>query len=452
MTVTKADVVQDASTQGAIYQSLLDSDSREVPATYRLQSPYPEAQLTVPAERYTSAEFHKLEVEKIWKKVWQVACREEDVPVVGDYLPYDVAGIKVLVVRTAPDTIKAYRNVCLHRGRVLKEFPGRDKHLTCTFHGITWNIDGSLAFVPCRWDFPQVGEEWSLPEVKTGTWGGFVFVNVDPDCEPLEDFLGDLPDHFADWPLEDRYKQVHVGKILRCNWKVAQEAFMESFHVVATHPQLLPGLSDTITQYDAFGNFCRAITPNGVPSRHLKWDPTDQEMIDALTDRTLDVPIIIEVPEGKSAREALSDVRRSAMVPYLGEDGADRLSDAEMVDSLTYTVFPNFHPWGSYNRTVYRFRPYNNDPGMCIMECMILSPFTGERPPSAPLHMLGVDEDWTEAWELGLLTRVFNQDGYNMPQVQLGLQDGSLTEVTFAKYQETKIRFLHQRIEEWVSR
>jgi phenylpropionate dioxygenase-like ring-hydroxylating dioxygenase large terminal subunit len=452
MTVTKETVVQDGSTQGALYQALLDSDSRPVPATYRLQAPYRDAQMTVPAERYTSRAFHDLEVEKIWKRVWQVACREEDIPEVGDYLPYDIAGIKVLVVRSAPGTISAYHNVCLHRGRVLKEYPGRDTKLTCAFHGITWNIDGSLAHVPCRWDFPQVGAEWPLPPVKVDTWGGFVFINLDDGCEPLADFLGTLPEHFADWPLEDRYKQVHVGKILRCNWKLAQEAFMESFHVVATHPQLLAGLSDTITQYDAFETFTRAITPNGVPSRHLKWDPTDQEMIDALTDRTLDSPILLEVPEGVEARKALADVRRGHLVPLLGEDAANGLSDAEMCDSLTYTVFPNFHPWGSYNRTLYRFRPFGNDPGMCIMECMILSPFTGARPPASPLRMLGVDDDWTEAWELGLLTRVFNQDVYNLPRVQEGLESGSLTEVVFARYQETKIRFIEQMIEDWVTR
>lgn len=67
----------------------------------------------------------------------------------------------------------------------------------------------------------------------------------------MEEHLGDLPAHFTNWPLEDRFKAVHVGKILRCNWKLAQEAFMESFHVVATHPQLLAGMGDTITQYDS---------------------------------------------------------------------------------------------------------------------------------------------------------------------------------------------------------
>jgi phenylpropionate dioxygenase-like ring-hydroxylating dioxygenase large terminal subunit len=211
----------------------------------------------VPARRYTDPEYHRLEVEKLWKKVWQMACREEDVPEVGDHINYEIAGIDVMVVRSAPDTIQAYRNICLHRGRVLKEYDGRDTELRCAFHGIAWNLDGTLKHVPCKWDFPQVGEEWSLPEVKVGTLGRVRVHQPRPRVGPLEDHLGALMEHFEQWPLENRFKQVHVGKILRCNWKLAQEAFMESFHVVATHPQLLAGMGDTITQYDDFGNFAR---------------------------------------------------------------------------------------------------------------------------------------------------------------------------------------------------
>ncbi len=442
----------DATTQGALYQELLDNDSRSVPEVYRWNSPMGDAQLRVPVSRYTTAEFHRLEVEKVWKKVWQMACREEDLPEVGDHINYEIAGMDILVVRSDADTIKAYRNICLHRGRVLKEYPGRDEELRCAFHGIAWNLDGTIKHVPCKWDFPQVGEEWSLPAVKVGFWGGFVFINLDPDAGPLEDHLGDLPKYFTNWPLEDRFKQVHVGKILRCNWKLAQEAFMESFHVVATHPQLLAGMGDTITQYDAFGNFTRAITPNGLPSTHLRWQPTEQESLDALVDRTLDIESPIIVPEGSNARITLADHRRAGLVDVLGEEKAMSLSDAEMNDSLVYTLFPNMHPWGSYNRITYRFRPYGNRHDMCIMECMILSPFKGKRPKASPLKMLGVDDDWTDAYELGLLTRVFNQDVYNLPKVQAGLESGAIDEVVFARYQETKIRCIEDELERWVTR
>lgn len=88
------------------------------------------------------------------------------------------------------------------------------------------------------------------------------------------------------------------------------------------------------------------------------------------------------------------------------------------------------------------------------MECMFLSPYdeSQPRPPSAPIHWLGMDDDWTEAWELGMLARVFNQDVFNVPKVQDGLESGAIETVTFANYQETKPRHFHQLLDAWISR
>ncbi len=435
------------------YQQLLDTDSHEVPDVLRWFSPMPPSESDVPVLRYTSAEFHQLEVEKVWKKVWQMACRKEDIPVVGDHITYDIAGMSILVVRSTNTEIKAFMNVCPHRGRLLKESPGRSTEIRCAFHGFAWELSGHLKQVPCQWDFPRLVEgEWSLPEVQVGFWGGFVFINMDPDCEPLESFLGDLPAHFARWPLEDRYTEAHVAKVLNCNWKVAQEAFMEAFHVVATHPQLLPSLGDANTQYDVFGNFCRAITPNGTPSPHIGWAPSEQEIFDAMTDRNLDEEPRGVVPIGETARHMAAEAARRALRPAIG-DRADKLCDGELTESIYYTVFPNFHPWGAYNRITYRFRPYGNDHRRSIMECMYLSPFPGdERPPAAQVHWLNDDDDWTVASELGMLGRVFNQDVYNLPKVQAGLESMTKPGVTFADYQETKPRHMHALLDEWISR
>ena len=252
------------------YQALLDADTRPVPEVLRRTNPLNLPPSEVSIERYTSRDFFDLEVEKLWKRVWQMACREEDVPNVGDNIVYGIAGMSFLVVRTSPNTFKAFYNACLHRGRLLRESGGlRATEFRCPFHGFAWNIDGTLKHVPCQWDFPQIQpSEWCLPEAEVGTWGGFVFINPDPEADSFDDFIGpELTDQFRRWPLERRYKQAHVAKVLRCNWKVAQEAFMEAFHVVATHPQLLAGIGDANSQYDVWGNFSRAITANGLPAR-----------------------------------------------------------------------------------------------------------------------------------------------------------------------------------------
>jgi phenylpropionate dioxygenase-like ring-hydroxylating dioxygenase large terminal subunit len=436
----------EARSPGLSYQELLDADTRPVPAALREQSSPELPVVRVPIERYVSRAFHDLEVDRLWRRVWQMACREEEIPEVGDHAVYDIAEDSYLVVRSAPGVIRAFANACLHRGRLLREEGGRVEEIRCPFHGWTWNLDGTLKRIPCRWDFPHVERDaYRLPEARVGTWGGFVFLNPDPAAEPLERFLGDLPRHFERWPLERRFTEARVAKRLPCNWKVAQEAFMEAYHVVATHPQLLPGIGDANSQYDAWGSFSRAITANVTPSPHLAWEPTEQDMLDAMTSRDLDDEPAVRVPDGMTARQTLAMGMRLQLRDLV--EGADELTDAELGDSFYYTLFPNFHPWGAYNRIVYRFRPWRSDPDHCVMEVSYLAPFRGERPKPAPVHWLGDDEDWTKAPELGFLTRVFNQDTFNLGRVQRGLHAARHHEVTFARYQETKIRHFHSLLE-----
>jgi hypothetical protein len=131
-------------------------------------------------------------------------------------------------------------------------------------------------------------------------------------------------------------------------------------------------------------------------------------------------------------------------------DMVDQMSDAEMMDSIDYTVFPNMHPWGAFNRITYRFRPNGDDHRSSIMEVFLLAPFSGERPPPATERKLGVDDAWTTAPELGMLAKVFEQDVFNMAKVQKGLETTQKPGATFSNYQESKIRWLHQLLGEFV--
>ena len=501
---------------GITYQTLLDQDSHPIPDIMRMQSPLPPGPTKVPAERYFSQEFHDLEVEKVWKRVWQMACHEDDIPEVGDYHVYEIAHLSYLIVRTGEDTFKAYHNACLHRGRMLKIKDGkRAREFRCAFHGWAWNLDGSLKEVPCHWDFPTVTEEeYGLPEILVDRWGGFLFINPDPDAAPLADHLGTLSDQFPILPYEKRYKVAHVAKILRCNWKIAQEAFSEAYHVIATHPTILETIGDANTQYDVFGNYSRAMSPNFTPSPHVngnafevledgrlftrlrhpltghiyeagdddlvhvtngrgevskfKEDGTwvegpltqpDPNMCNWIGGRQLPGAEVVplapppQVPDGKTLREVAAEPIRESHRPVLG-DLMDQVSDADLLDSIYLTVFPNFHPWGSFNQIVYRFRPNGDNPEECIHECMFMAPSPNgeDRPAPAPVHWLGPDDDWVDAPELGLLAKVFNQDVVNMPEVQRGLKMLKNPEIIFANYGETKPRHFHKLLNEWLEK
>ena len=108
--------------------------------------------------RYTTQAFHDLEMRNLWPKVWQMACREEEIPNVGDYTTYEIGNYSIIVVRTQQG-FRAHHNVCRHRGRRLCDADGHAASFICPFHGFSWNLDGSLRSVTSEWDFPHIDKK-----------------------------------------------------------------------------------------------------------------------------------------------------------------------------------------------------------------------------------------------------------------------------------------------------
>lgn len=458
-----------ASSTGARVQEVLDAERRDVPDFLRWESASDLGVEGIPIDRYLSRAFHETEIEKVWRRVWQMACREEDIPNPGDHVVYEIGPDSLIVVRGEDGGIKALNNACLHRGRRLRSEAGCVSEFRCPFHGFTWNIDGSFAGNPSEWDFPQIDEKrFRLPEAQVGTWGGFVFINMDPKASSLELYLEGLPDHFAGRPLEDRYKSAHIAKVVPANWKVCHEAFLESFHLVATHPQLLGSTADESTEYDVWQgkrHISRAITVAGYASPHIK-DSDDEAVLAnyllnrqyygrTLEGRDLVVSDDIKLGDGQTPREYIADQLRTQLEPLLGVDVAKSATDCEILDPIAYTVFPNFAPWMAAGPSiVYRFRPNGDDHESCLFDVMFLSPVAPgkERPAPAPVHWLTEEQEWTDAEELGRLGPVLNQDANNIPEIQRGLK--ALARfgrgLTLSRYQESRIRHFHKTLQEYV--
>lgn len=444
---------------GPSVQEIYATDPIPPPAVLRAESP-PQGQSSddVSAERYFSRAWHEREVEKVWRKTWQFACREEHIPEVGDQTVYDIVDDSVLVVRTAPDTVKAYFNSCLHRGTMLRTEAGSARQIRCPFHGWTWNLDGTLKVLPGQWDFPHVDKaKFCLPEVSVGRWGGFVFVNLDPECEPFESYLENLPAHFADFRLEDRYVAAHVAKIMPCNWKLGMEAFTEAYHVPVAHPQVTGYYGDSNTQYDVWPDVrhvSRMLSVQGVASP-ARPATTPAQTIEEMR---RDVPFFagrpIEVGEGETARAKLAERAREKIGRSSGADMA-ALSDAEALDLIEYLLFPNMVPWGGQALPiVYRFRPNGNDPDSHIMEIMFLfaKAADGSHPPPAKMNLLEPGQDWKDAPELGSAAMVADQDTDNLMRIQRGLKASRKPGVTLARYQESRIRHFHETLDAYLAR
>lgn len=431
------------------YQDVLALDTREVPKHLLTSSPGEFDFDELAIERYTARAWHEAEKARLWSRVWQFACREEHIPEVGDHIVYEIADRSYIVIRSAPDTIRAYPNACLHRGRTLKDFDGRCDEIRCPFHGITWTLEGDLKRIPAQWEFGHVDPmTFALPRCSVGVWAGFVFINPDPDAEPLESYLGELVEQFSTWYAHDRYVEAHVSKIIRANWKVAQEAFMECWHAPATHPQTVPYAAFGACQVDVYDNFARFITPSEVVGPMMPRDPTTEEMLRSTMDIRVDEELPVTPEPDETARSFIVRTTRDKWRGLIGEQ-VEEWSDAELVDNFTYTVFPNMMPWGGVHKIVYRFRPNGDDHRSCIMEVLLIAPVVGERPPPAAEIALDAETPFSSS-PLGILGNVLDQDCGNMERVQRGLEGARKPTVTLASYQENNIKWMARLLDRYV--
>lgn len=440
-------------------QEVLAADANPPPASLRGESPAAGlGSADISIERYFSKAWHDREVETVWRKTWQMACRVEELESVGDHVVYDIVHDSVIVVRSKPDEIRAYINSCLHRGTQLRAEGGTVNKFRCPFHGFTWSLDGKLTEVPGEWDFPHLNrKEFCLPEAKVGVWGGFVFINFDKDCEPLESYLEILPEHFASFGLEDRYVAAHVAKIMPCNWKLGMEAFIESYHIPSAHPQVLAYYGDVNTQYDVWPgvrHVNRMISMQGLPSPSLGPVPAETTVEHMRRDMPFFGGRPIEVGPGESPRAKLAERARERIGRSTGRD-MSQLSDSESLDLIEYLLFPNMVPWGGQTVPVtYRFRPYGDDPEQSIMEIYFLfaKNADGTHPPAAKTTWLGPEETWSGAPELGASGMVADQDTDNLKRIQRGLRASKKPGVTLANYQESRIRHYHQTLDAYMAR
>lgn len=414
----------------------------------------------IPKDRYIDPAYARLEFDTLWKKTWQFACREEHIPEIGDYHVYDIGRHSFIVTRVNATEIRAYYNACLHRGTKLRASgtEGNASEFKCSFHGWSWKIDGSHQETVCHWDFPHVDpKRFSLPQAKVECLGGFVFINMDLDAPTLAEYLGpEITAHFNAWKLENRYIYLHVAKRLPCNWKLAIEAFMEAYHVIETHPQVAVSNGDANSQYDIYGEHVnRFISPLGVLSPHLYGKHTEEDILKQFTlgdsgalgsgERTLG--------EGGTARQVMADMFRG-MFEQATHTDLSGVSDSELLDCYSYTVFPNTFLFpGISLPMVYRFRPDPVDHRKCLYEVLFMRPVPvdGSRPmPSEPIRLRD-DQSFTEAAGMDAgFGAILDQDTDNLVLQQEGLEASAKPGLTLGNYQEIRVRHFERAIDKYL--
>jgi phenylpropionate dioxygenase-like ring-hydroxylating dioxygenase large terminal subunit len=440
---------------------------------------------SIRAGRYTDPAFARLEHEKLWSKVWQCAARLDEIPEPGNFTTYDIGDQSVMVVRVDAATIKAYHNVCPHRGTALS--PGGCGHfangrIMCPFHGWRWNLDGSNQFVLERGEFKDGklnDADVALREVRHAVCAGFVFINLDPKAGPFEEFIAPVRQMLEDLVVGDMHHYWWKSIPVPANWKVAQEAFFEGYHVPATHPQLEPQSAEVVAGkrpeseaqfmhhnilYEAFAHghgrfFGGKKTPMaGDVKRFADVDPVDAmaarlnllvEGMDAMVLKE-DVELVRTL-KGKPIPEGSSLGAEYVKALYTAAAQQQRPMPKPTPETLglwggEIVIFPNLMilPQAG-NAMIYRVRPDGSDPDRCIFEIFSTRTYPAAvKPPRATLQTV---TNYRDPEQLRLIPR---QDLGNIPRMQRGLHSRGCGEILLAAEQEKLILNMHRELDRYL--
>ncbi len=429
----------------------------------------------IPYESYTSPEFARGEKERMWPRVWLVAAREEDLGEPGQFVTFDVADESILITRDTTGQIRAFFNVCPHRGRRIAKGCGLAAKFYCNYHGWQWNLDGTNKVMIDAGDWTGIGPaDVGLRPVRVDTWGGFIFVNIDGQAEPLLDFLHPWPEMWKNYRLEDmRYRWFKTTK-LNCNWKVALEAFLEGYHAQTTHRQVNPACGENRWECQTFGRHSMFYDANpasvGAPNPNLQYIPGlgAEAFIGAdrreriyrylktvagdlhclFTDRMVEAARRLPERVSDDADDAtLMGAFMALHYEICARDGVEvgQLPPEELgALGIDWNMFPNLAILPTLDGLlIYRARPDGDDPDKCLFDIFPLERFA---PGLAPK----VTREFYENWRDGNYPRIFVQDFDNVDEVQRGMKSTAFAGALSNPRAEKVVWNLHRELREMV--
>ena len=426
--------------------------------------------------RYTDAEFARIEFEKLWSRVWQVAARVDEIPATGDYTTYKIGDQSILLVRVDEATVKAYFNFCPHRGTTLGHGCGRFEggRIICPFHGWRGDLGGNVKLILERQEF-RGGElrdsDVAMREVRSVVFAGFVFINLDRNPQPFDEFIAPLRHYLEDFAIGEMRHHWWKKVAIPSNWKVAQEAFYEAYHVSATHPQLEKVGREIVYGDRVDGDLMyRNLVYDAMPRGHGRFFGGDKTPVAGHVQESTGDPL-----EAMAARMNLTAQGLGAMI--LKEDidllltlrgtqlppganlGAEyvrlQYEHAAMVKrspeilamwSGVIVIFPNvlILPQAG-NAAIYRALPDGDDPNRCTFEIFSVKTYPeGVRPPRAEVQLATALDDPDQ---IGLIPR---QDLSNIPRIQEGLRSKGMHQTWLASRQEKLILNMHQELDRYL--
>ncbi|WP_321390374.1 aromatic ring-hydroxylating dioxygenase subunit alpha [Emcibacter sp.] len=417
----------------------------------------------IPPQKFYDHEFRKLEEDRLWPNVWILAGVTSDIPEDGDYFTFELGKESFVIVRTEEMEIKAFYNVCPHRGnRIALNERGSVGQFTCAFHSWQFDLDGNNTRITDRETFrPEVlCADASLTKVHCEVYGGLIFIHMGDNPPSLKEYLGPLADYIPKYHVEDMHVVRHTRVSWAANWKTGLDAFYETYHLHAIHPETADLMGDKGVQFDLYPNgMSRMIVPIGeVTQRREDRETVNDSLIFLMKEAGMSEE---EFPDNAlDVRRAIQKAKRRR-AEKLGMDYSE-LVDGQLTDSWATGIFPNvqigMHPEGIF---IMRFLPHATDPNIMYYDTMTLfrpaddpdytvpawmglpegTDVSGETRPDCEYFPLGSDFD------LGL---VLNQDTELIPVVHAGLQSRGFRGQILSE-QELRIRHFHRELDRYIN-
>jgi len=434
------------------------SPASDVP--YAMHTPH-----HVPPERYHDRAFFELEKERLWKRTWQMACRLQEIPRPNDYVEYEICDQSILVVRQADQGIKAFFNVCPHRATQIAKGSGtlRGGQLTCPFHGWRWNSDGSSSLIFGAQGFePELvkPEDIALRECRVEIWGDSVWINLDPNAGPLADSIQPAAARLEEVAVQNWRVKWWQETILNANWKMAQEAFMEGWHVMRTHPQLTMGAGEAAppdkSLYRTYPNGHCSFESQALQTDFPSYDimlAASQLLVDGLDAMALerDMRVLESIRHKIAPGDSIRDAVARAMRAY-NEGAGIPMPEGIEQKALWWNgmvfLFPNIFYLPMYgNSLAYRVRPYNDDPEWCRFEVWSLTTWPESYPETRATLRGRFDKDDNDNWPL-----IPVQDFSNIERQQKGLHVLGYAGHRLATVWEAGVENMHRELDRRLAR
>ncbi len=422
----------------------------------------------IPGDRYTSKAFADEEFEQMWTKVWLLLGRESELPNPGDWQREDVGPESFLMVRQKDNSVKAFYNVCQHRGNPLVAEPkGHVKRFVCRYHSWAFLPDGELNFAPDADDFPEGNPcgKLRLEEVACETFAGFVWINMDTNCVSLKEYLGPIWEDWQRWDIHTWKRYSAKTTTLPCNWKVVLDNFNESYHVPTVHlaatpatkrNQIIGGVNTNYkeTRFDLSNEgHNRMVMQGGFGVGSVDKEGNILEpLASQLRQWELDPADFKGRPE--ATREALQEAKRK-LGAQRGYTHYDKIHNEAFTDAFHYTLFPNFAVsiWADGFHFL-RARPHATDPEQCVFDnwWYASQPESETAPVDTNTGMVDRDAEVPhEVFSVGeqSMGKTIDEDIAVFTRQQTGFRSRGFKGV-YLSNQESRVRRYHELIDDYI--